>query len=322
MQYMNIKEASGRWGISERRIRILCSEGRVDGAQRSGWAWNIPVDAPKPGDGRRLRHLKNFDMRIGVQNFSRLDQSRRLFEQAAEGISFDRLKSGWNHISEALCLCVMEDEGIPVEAEQVHRIFTNHVVSDLPLSTHLLLLNGRSILDALLRQTGLGPLYGPVTPVETSFWSEQSLKELHRSLLHALDDENSGIYRNAEIPAGGAWGGDQRTFPVYQQMETLFVQYDREWRMLHPLARGVFLFGELLRIRPFERYSVFVAWLALSGELLAGGYPPAVLDGGRLPEFKATLALTQRRGNYQGTARMVEESVLRELAGLVKLCQE
>lgn len=322
MQYMNIKEASTRWGISERRIRILCSEGRVDGAQRSGWAWNIPVDAPKPGDGRRLRHLKNFDMRVGAQNFSRLDQCRQTFDLASEGVPFDKLKGGWNRICEALCLCIMEDEEIPASAEQVHRVFTNHIVLELPLATHLLLLNCRSILDALLRQTGLGPLYGPAESITTSFWSEQALKDMHHSLLHALDDENSGIYRNAEIPAGGAWGGDQRLFPVYQQMETLFVQYDREWRMLHPLVRGVFLFGELLRIRPFERYSVAVAWLALAGELLAGGYPPVVLDGGRLPEFKATLALTQRRGNYQGTARMVEESVQRELASLTRLCQE
>lgn len=322
MQYMNIKEASGRWGISERRIRILCSEGRVDGAQRSGWAWNIPVDAPKPGDGRRLRHLKNFDMRVGAQNFSHLDQCRQIFSQSSEGVSIDKLKGGWNRICEALCLCIMEDEAIPASAEQVHRIFTNHIVPELPLSTHLLLLNCRSVLYALLRQTGLGPLYGPAESVETSFWSEQSLKDLHHALLHALDDEGSGIYRNAEIPAGGAWGGDQRIFPVYQQMETLFVQYDREWRMLHPMVRGVFLFGELLRIRPFERHGVAVAWLALAGELLAGGYPPAVLDGGRLPEFKATLALTQRRGNYQGTARMIEESVQRELTSLTRLCQE
>ncbi len=322
MQYMSIKEASTKWGISERRIRILCSEGRVDGAQRSGWAWNIPVDAPKPGDGRRLRHLKNFDMRVGAQNFSSLDQQRQMFEQAASEISAEKLKAGWNRICEALCLCIMNDEEVPVSAGQVHRIFTSHVVPDLPLSTHLLLLNSRSILNAMLRETGLGPLYGPNEPMETSFWSEQALKDLHKSLMHSLDDEGSGIYRIAEIPAGGAWGGDQRTFPVYQQMETLFVQYDREWRMLHPLVRGVFLFGELLRIRPFERYGTAIAWLGLAGELLAGGYPPAALDGSRLPEFKATLALTLRRGNYQGTARMVEESIQKELAGLIRLSQE
>lgn len=322
MQYMSIKEASAKWGISERRIRILCSEGRVDGVQRSSWAWNIPVDAPKPGDGRRLRHLKNFEMRIGSQNFSQLDQCRMEFERKATEETCDRLAIGWEHICEAFCQCVFENEEIPISHEQIHTVFIGRIASDLSLSNHLLLLNCRSALNALVRRTGLGSLYKQSKTRGGSFWSEQALKELHVSLLHALDDEHSGVYRNMLIPAGGAWGGDDRTFPVSQQMETLFVQYDREWSMLHPLVRGVFLFGELLRIRPFEKYSIALAWFALAGELLAGGYPPAVLDGGRLPEFKATLALTTRRGNYQGTARMLEESIQRELLSLIRLCQE
>ena len=63
--YISAKEAAKKWGISERRVRILCSEGRVDGVLRTSWAWNIPADAPKPGDGRHLRHMKNHDLRIG-----------------------------------------------------------------------------------------------------------------------------------------------------------------------------------------------------------------------------------------------------------------
>ena len=68
--YISTKQAALQWGISERRVRILCSEGRIDGVIRSGWAWNIPLEATKPTDGRQLRHLKNVDMRIGIMNFS------------------------------------------------------------------------------------------------------------------------------------------------------------------------------------------------------------------------------------------------------------
>lgn len=332
MQYMNVKEASSRWGISERRIRILCSEGRVEGVQRAGWSWNIPVDTPKPGDGRTLRHLKNFEMRIGSQNFSLLDDYRERFESAASGVPAEVLAVGVDRLCESLCLCTLEDEQVPISAAQLKTIYGGALSVDLPLSSHLLALNCRSAFRKMFRDTRFGEACKGSsachdTPsVEAvragrSFWSEQALKDLNRSLLHALDDEQAGRYRDAEIPAGGAWGGDQRTFPVFQQMETLFVQYDREWSMLHPLVRAVFMFGELLRIRPFPNYSVATAWFALSGELMAGGYPPAVLDDGRLAEFRATLALTQRRGNYQGTARMVEESVRHELDSLIRLCQ-
>ena len=49
---MTTKEASERWGISERRVRILCSEGRIAGVVQEGRGWNIPVDSQKPADGR------------------------------------------------------------------------------------------------------------------------------------------------------------------------------------------------------------------------------------------------------------------------------
>ena len=71
--FMSVRQAAQKWDISERRVRILCSEGRIDGVVRSGWAWNIPKNSPKPGDGRQLRHLKNLELRFGSLDLSRLD---------------------------------------------------------------------------------------------------------------------------------------------------------------------------------------------------------------------------------------------------------
>ena len=51
-EYISIQEAVKKWGISERRIQVLCSEGRVQGAFRLGRAWAIPADAAKPADAR------------------------------------------------------------------------------------------------------------------------------------------------------------------------------------------------------------------------------------------------------------------------------
>ena len=38
------------WGISSRRIFLLCSQGRVPGAEKKGKTWLIPKDAKKPTD--------------------------------------------------------------------------------------------------------------------------------------------------------------------------------------------------------------------------------------------------------------------------------
>ena len=49
---MTVKQASEKWGISDRRVRTLCSEGKISGVIREGRNWRIPLDARKPEDGR------------------------------------------------------------------------------------------------------------------------------------------------------------------------------------------------------------------------------------------------------------------------------
>ena len=51
MNYISVKAASEKWGISERRIQKLCEENRIDGTEKFGRAWMIPKDAEKPVDG-------------------------------------------------------------------------------------------------------------------------------------------------------------------------------------------------------------------------------------------------------------------------------
>lgn len=50
--YINISEAAEKWGISTRRVQVLCKNGRIEGAAKLGREWAIPVRAEKPGDDR------------------------------------------------------------------------------------------------------------------------------------------------------------------------------------------------------------------------------------------------------------------------------
>ena len=56
MEYLTAKEAAEKWGISQRRVAVLCSEGRVAEATMLGNMWVIPNNAEKPEDGRALRY--------------------------------------------------------------------------------------------------------------------------------------------------------------------------------------------------------------------------------------------------------------------------
>lgn len=52
MEYLSITQTSEKWGLSKRRIQVLCQDGRLSGAMKVGSYWAIPADAEKPKDER------------------------------------------------------------------------------------------------------------------------------------------------------------------------------------------------------------------------------------------------------------------------------
>jgi hypothetical protein len=51
-ELMTTKEAAKLWGITTRRVQVLCDNSKVQGAVRMGRTWIIPKGTPKPIDGR------------------------------------------------------------------------------------------------------------------------------------------------------------------------------------------------------------------------------------------------------------------------------
>ena len=58
MNYLTTVELSKKWNISSRRIGVLCTEGRIEGAVKKGKMWLIPEDTEKPVDGRYKRNVE------------------------------------------------------------------------------------------------------------------------------------------------------------------------------------------------------------------------------------------------------------------------
>ena len=59
MEYMTANQASKKWRISQRRVQILCADGRIPGVFKLGETWAIPTDVEKPSDNRRKEQQTN-----------------------------------------------------------------------------------------------------------------------------------------------------------------------------------------------------------------------------------------------------------------------
>lgn len=71
MNYLSVSQTAEKWGISTRRIQILCREGRIPGAMRIGAFWVIPEDATKPTDAR-IKNGKYIKKNIESKNESQV----------------------------------------------------------------------------------------------------------------------------------------------------------------------------------------------------------------------------------------------------------
>ena len=57
MKYMTASQAARKWNISQRRVQVLCSEGRIEGVFKLGDNWAIPENSEKPKEISALLFL-------------------------------------------------------------------------------------------------------------------------------------------------------------------------------------------------------------------------------------------------------------------------
>jgi len=58
IDWITAKQTAEKWGISDRRVQYLCSNGQITGVVKMGLGWLIPKNASKPKDGRRKKESK------------------------------------------------------------------------------------------------------------------------------------------------------------------------------------------------------------------------------------------------------------------------
>ena len=269
MESISTKDAARKWGISERRVRSLCAEGKIEGAARCGdWVWSIPVGTQKPADGRTLRYMKNRALRTGNQDYREADKLRASSNQAS--LSADRKVQ--------IVLEALTYDNTEINLQQVLGIFDLQNQAGIPLDKQIMALNMRSALAMI--------------PFDLN---EKRLLDLHNRLLMSIDERNAGRYR---------LGGTEA-----EETEAMFEQYSGPWSVLHPVARAAFLFAEVLRIQPFEKGTAELAFVLLANELYKGKLPPALFGENRIQELKAALASTAIRGNSQMLVSMILDAV-------------
>lgn len=293
MNYMDVKTASELWGITGRRIRILCNEGRIDGAVRTGWSWMIPDNTAKPRDGRVLRRFKNMDIRPGSVDVEMLDTLKAKLPASSD---ITKLPYCRKVVARTLA-CLFAFEGIDISTPDILKVFDGELSYNLTLKEHLIIVNFVSIFKNLVDKP--------------KKWTEGSLKETYIRLMQGIETI-SGEYRDGFTKIRSNSDGVR----VSVAMETMMTQYENTWSSLHGVVSAAIITGELARIKPFEFYRFLFLYLVYSGEMLRNGFIPIALDSSSMDEARAVFSLVFNKGVYRDATSYTERLLVRTYAEL------
>ncbi len=295
MKHMSTKEASEKWGISDRRIRVLCKEGRIEGAKKTGRNWSIPWDFSKPVDareGNRKDYLGlDYDFSyIDSQKYS-IDQHRPLSRQLANSLH-EKLIVEWTYNSNAI-------EGNTLTLSETKVVLEGITIGGKSMVEHLEIINHR---DAILFIEDL------ISSKERL--SEWNIKNIHALILKEIDSINAGKYRTENVVISGAKHIPPKHYEIGGLMQRLLSEYQNEWGRLHPIVRATLLHGEFVKIHPFIDGNGRTSRLLLNFELMKNGYTPIIIKNERRAKYYDVLDLAHTTMNYEPFIKLVSELMI------------
>lgn len=248
--FMTVKQASEKWGISDRRIRVLCAEGKIPGAYQEGRGWKIPIVASKPVDGRYKSKESIFEQI--ERKKKELDGKRPLTEGEVARLNEEFIVE-YTYNSNAI-------EGNTLTLRETDLVLRGLTIDQKPLKDHMEVVGHKEAFEFV------SELVKNNEPI-----SERIIKQIHYLVLADKKDDR-GVYRRIPVRIMGAKHEPVQPYLIEPKMEQLLCDFsESEEHIVTKLAR---FHIEFERIHPFIDGNGRTGRLLVNLELMKAGYPP------------------------------------------------
>ncbi len=259
MEYIKVSQAAERWGLSTRRVRVLCAENKINGVIRKGRLYMIPAAAEKPVDGRVLRSKKLQGEFAAL--FLEIDRKkdeiakRRPFTEGELRRLSEEFLVEFTYNSNAI-------EGNTLTLQETAMVLEGVTIDQKPLKDHLEAVGQR---DAFLYIQNLVS--------DGKSISEREIKRIH-SLVLMDRPEDKGVYRRIPVRIMGAAHEPPQPYLIEPQMNDLIRKNEQNKKATHPLERIAKFHLDFEGIHPFIDGNGRTGRLVLNLDLMQNGYPP------------------------------------------------
>ena len=248
--YMTVKEASAKWGISDRRIRALCVAQKVVGAYQEGRGWKIPVSAGKPVDGR---YKKAANLLKVINDKKQELDAKRPFTEGELARLMEEFMVEYTYNSNAI-------EGNTLTLRETYMVLRGMTIDQKPIREHLEAVGHKDAFEYMME---LVKDKAPLT--------ESVINQIHYLVL-ADKKEDRGVYRKIPVQIVGAKTTPVQPYLIKPQMEQLLRRYkSSDEHLVSKLAR---FHLEFESIHPYIDGNGRAGRLLVNFELMKAGYPP------------------------------------------------
>ncbi len=247
--FMTVKQVAEKWRISDRRVRVLCSEGKIPGAYQEGRGWKIPIDADKPADGR-YKSKENILLQIERKK-TELDSRRPLTEGEVARLNEEFIVE-YIYNSNAI-------EGNTLSLKETDLVLKGLTIDQKPLKDHIEAVGHKEAFDFV------NELLKENIPI-----SESIIKQIHYLVL-ADKTEDRGIYRRVPVHIVGSHHEPVQPYLIAPKIEQLLKDYaENNEHIVTKLAK---FHIEFEGIHPFIDGNGRTGRLLVNLELMKAGYP-------------------------------------------------
>ena len=251
MEYVKISQMAEKWGVTARRIRVLCAEGKIPGVIRKGNLYMIPADAQKPVDGRFSNANPYAEIDAKKKKLSEL---RPLTPGEVERLR-EEFMVEFTYNSNAI-------EGNTLTLKETAMVLEGITIDQKPMKDHLEAVGHR---DAFL--------YVQEIATKEIKFSEYVIKNIH-SLVLMNRPEDKGAYRRIPVRIMGAYTIPVQPYMIEPKMAELLAKNEERKATMSHIERIALFHLEFEGIHPFIDGNGRTGRLLMNLDLIRNGYPP------------------------------------------------
>ena len=306
MTYIKVSEAAEKWGISARRVRLLCEQGRIAGVERKGNLYMIPDDAVQPVDARTYAKStvrKSYSPLLEQIDAlkKQLDSCRPLTPAEVEAIREVFLVEH-TYNSNAI-------EGNTLTLQETALVLQGITIDRKPLKDHL---EAVGYKEAFQYVEELAKQDKPLTAFE--------IKSIH-SLVLADRPEDKGTFRRVNVRIAGAMTEPVQPYLIEPKIEELLEDYKNWTKTMHIVERVALFHLRFESIHPFIDGNGRTGRLLMNLQLIKEGLPAVNIKYSDRRSYYDAFDEYARTGSADAMTKLIGEAVvarLREMGEILK----